>query len=113
MTAIKTATQNIESWRGGTKPHYMHLTDKKNGNDSDVSGWTDLKMFVFAKQDTTDDSEAVAVLTGQLTTDGLDGRLQFAREQIPPGRYYHRCRATDSSDSCVFIFCAGKYWVDG
>lgn len=111
MTAIKTAEQNIESWRGGTKPHYMHLTDKKTGTDSDVSGWTNLQMFIFDKINTADDDAAVAVLTGQLTTDGLDGRVHFTRENIPPGNYYYRCRAVDSSDSGVFTFCAGKYTV--
>ena len=113
MTAIKTATQNIESWRGGTKPHYMHLTDKKTGTDSDITGWSSLQMYIFSAPDTADDNSAVAVLNGQFTTDGSDGRLHFSRENIPPGKYYHRCRATDSADNAIFTFCAGRYIVNG
>lgn len=112
MTAIKTASQNIDAWSSGTKPHYMHLTDKKSGEDSDISGWRELKMYVFSRAGTEDDNAAVAILDGSLTTDGTDGRLQFAREAIPPGNYYYRCRAVDSSDGAVFTFCAGRYKIE-
>lgn len=105
-----TSKVDIEIRRGDTRPHIFHVKNSV-GDSVDLSGWSGFAMAVSTEKAPVDTTSQVTLLTGQLLTDGTDGRVSFpVSSDVSAGAFYYDAQGVDDAGHVVTI-AAGKYRV--
>lgn len=96
--------------RGDTKRLTFVIKDD-NGASVDVSGWVSFTFTVTEDKVPLDATNQIQQFTGQLSTDGTDGRIYFVPTGTEPvGKLYYDIQAIDDNSEKVTI-AEGTYVV--
>lgn len=92
--------------------HLLTFVVKNNKNKPiPLQGWTDLTLTVDPSASPVDNTTKISTMIGQLTTNGLDGRISILVDQtVPPGNYFYDMQAVDADGKPVTL-AYGKYIV--
>lgn len=101
---------DISRFRGDGHTLTFAVKNSKNKPIS-LQGWTDVTLTVDPSSTPADNTTKISTMVGQLTTNGLDGRISILVDQtIPPGSYYYDMQAVDADGKPVTL-AYGKYTV--
>lgn len=96
--------------RGDTK-RITFNAKTSSGSIINVATWTSILLTINSEKEPADDTNQIAQLTGEIATDGSDGKIFFNPDpNVPVGRYYYDCQAIDSNSEKV-TFVKGKFKV--
>lgn len=101
---------DISRFRGDGQVITFIVKNSKN-KPINLQGWTDLTLTVDPSAAPIDNTTKISTMIGQLSTNGLDGRISILVDQaIPPGNYYYDMQAADTDGRPVTL-AYGKYTV--
>lgn len=101
---------DISRFRGDGQVITFIVKNSKN-KPINLQGWTDLTLTVDPSAAPIDNTTKISTMIGQLSTNGLDGRISILVDQaIPPGNYYYDMQAADTDGRPVTL-AYGKYIV--
>ena len=106
-----TSNINIEKKRGDTKRHTFTVYKPDGVSTEDVSPWTGFLLTIDPEKRPASDANNISQIVGQLTTDGLDGRISFTPTgTIAIGGYFYDAQAIDGNSEKTTI-AEGKYKI--
>ena len=106
-----TTSIDIEKKRGDTKRHtfIVHKADGKT--ILDVSAWSGFLFTIDPEKKPTTDANNISQIVGQLTTDGLDGKISFTPTgTVDIGKYFYDAQALDGNGE-KYTMSEGKYKI--
>ena len=102
---------NIEKKRGDTKRHTFTVYKSDGVTAEDVSTWSGFLLTIDPEKRPVSAVNNLSQLIGQLTTDGLDGKISFVPTgSIDIGGYYYDAQALDGNSEKT-TFAEGKYKI--
>ncbi len=105
-----TTKLDLSVYRGDGRKKVFTVKNAK-GKPENIFGWTGFKLTVNTLQNPPDDTTQVSQVTGQLKSNGLDGKIEFPTDMLlASGNFFYDIQALDQ-DSLPVTLAAGKYTV--